>query len=88
MKKHWVKFGITLFLILIEAGLVLLFPLFIGHAVDDALNATYDGACFDDGDFDYVMMYRSTMRSHSLTTLIFLGSNSHFSFVMWNYLGG
>ena len=51
-------------------------------------NATYDGACFDDGDFDYVMMYRSTMRSHSLTTLIFLGSNSHFSFVMWNYLGG
>lgn len=34
----------VLFLILLEAGLAVLFPLFIGYAIDDAMNQKYQGA--------------------------------------------
>lgn len=33
-----------MFLVLIEAGLAILFPLFIGYAIDDAIKSNYQGA--------------------------------------------
>lgn len=38
------KLAFVLFLILLEAGLSVLFPLFIGYAVDDAINQQFQGA--------------------------------------------
>ncbi|MDW3196921.1 MAG: ABC transporter six-transmembrane domain-containing protein [Cytophagales bacterium] len=38
------ELAFVLFLILLEAGLSVLFPLFIGYAVDDAVNQQYQGA--------------------------------------------
>ena len=35
---------LTLLMVLLEAGLAVLFPLFIGFAINDALAGTYDGA--------------------------------------------
>ena len=43
-KKYQLKFSFTLFLILLEAALALLFPLFIGFAIDSAINGSYHGA--------------------------------------------
>ena len=43
LRRHMLSFGWTLTLILVEALLTLLFPLFIGYAVDDAMNQTYNG---------------------------------------------
>ncbi|MEM9821166.1 MAG: ABC transporter six-transmembrane domain-containing protein [Bacteroidota bacterium] len=43
-KKYRFKFSFTLFLILTEAALALLFPLFIGFAIDSAINGSQDGA--------------------------------------------
>lgn len=44
LKEHKLKFGFTLFLILLEAGLAILFPLFIGFSIDGAINGSYEGA--------------------------------------------
>ncbi|MEP1779487.1 ABC transporter six-transmembrane domain-containing protein [Reichenbachiella sp.] len=44
IKKHKLKFGFTLFLIITEAFLALLFPLFIGYAIDGAIKGSYNGA--------------------------------------------
>ncbi len=41
--NRW-KFALTLLLILLEAGLTILFPLFIGSAIDGALGGDYGGA--------------------------------------------
>ena len=43
-KKYRIKFGFTLFLILLEAGLAILFPLFIGYAIDSAISGSNYGA--------------------------------------------
>ena len=43
-KKYRLKFGFTLFLILSEAALAILFPLFIGYAIDSAINGSNYGA--------------------------------------------
>ena len=45
-KKYRLKFGFTLFLILLEAGLAILFPLFIGYAIDSAINGSHQGAVY------------------------------------------
>ena len=42
LKKYRFKFGFTLLLILLEAAISLLFPLFIGFAIDGALNHSYN----------------------------------------------
>ncbi len=44
IKKHRVKFGFTLFLILTESALAILFPLFIGFAIDSAISGSHYGA--------------------------------------------
>ncbi|MEO1628941.1 MAG: ABC transporter six-transmembrane domain-containing protein [Bacteroidota bacterium] len=44
LKKYRLQFGFTLFLILLEAGIAILFPLFIGYAIDDALSGGHYGA--------------------------------------------
>lgn len=44
LKEHKLKFSFTLFLILLEAGIAILFPLFIGYAIDDAISGSYYGA--------------------------------------------
>ncbi|WP_172665959.1 ABC transporter six-transmembrane domain-containing protein [Flammeovirga sp. OC4] len=44
LKKYRHKFCFVLFLILLEAGLSILFPLFIGYAIDDAINRNHQGA--------------------------------------------
>ncbi len=46
LNQHRIKFGITLVLILVEAALAILFPLFIGYAIDDAINGSYKGAIY------------------------------------------
>lgn len=38
------QMAFVLFLVLLEAGLAVLFPLFIGYAIDDAMNQQYQGA--------------------------------------------
>ncbi len=43
-KKYSLKLGFTLFLILLEAALAILFPLFIGYAIDSAINGSHYGA--------------------------------------------
>ncbi|MEO1261880.1 MAG: ABC transporter six-transmembrane domain-containing protein [Bacteroidota bacterium] len=43
-RKYRLKFGFTLFLILSEAALAILFPLFIGYAIDSAINGSNHGA--------------------------------------------
>ncbi|MEM6804475.1 MAG: ABC transporter six-transmembrane domain-containing protein [Bacteroidota bacterium] len=43
-KQYRLKFCFTLFLIFIEALLAILFPLFIGYAIDGALNKSHYGA--------------------------------------------
>jgi len=43
LRNEMFPFGFTLFLILMEALLTLLFPLFIGYALEDAMNGTYQG---------------------------------------------
>lgn len=45
-KKYKFKLSFTLFLILLEAGLGILFPLFIGNAVDSAINKSNQGAIY------------------------------------------
>lgn len=45
-KKYRLKFSFTLFLILLEAGLAILFPLFIGYAIDNAINGSHQGAIY------------------------------------------
>ena len=44
IKEYKLKFLFTLLLILLEAGISILFPLFIGYAVDDAINQSHNGA--------------------------------------------
>lgn len=44
LKGYKLQFGFTLFLILLEAGLGLLFPLFIGYAIDGAIAGSNYGA--------------------------------------------
>lgn len=43
IKKYRLRFGLTLLLILTEAGIGILFPLFIGNAIDDALKGQITG---------------------------------------------
>lgn len=45
-KNHKLKFGFTLLLILLEAGIAILFPLFIGFAIDDAIDGERNGAIY------------------------------------------
>jgi len=44
LRKYRLKLGFTLLLIVTEALLSLLFPLFIGYAVDNAIQGSYAGA--------------------------------------------
>ena len=44
LKEHRFKFGFTLLLIVLEAVLAIFFPLFIGYAIDSALDGSNDGA--------------------------------------------
>lgn len=44
LKPYRLQFGFTLLLVLTEAGLAILFPLFIGYAIDDAINCGHYGA--------------------------------------------
>ena len=44
IKEYKLRFSITLCLILLEAGITILFPLYIGYAIDDAINESYFGA--------------------------------------------
>jgi len=44
MRQYRWQFSLTLLLVLLEAGLFLLFPLFIGQAIGDAMEAQYRGA--------------------------------------------
>lgn len=44
ISKYKLRFGLTFGLILLEAGIMLLFPLFIGNAVDDAIGQEFSGA--------------------------------------------
>ncbi len=44
LKAHRYKFIFTLLLILLEAGIAILFPLFIGYAIDDGIQGNYTGA--------------------------------------------
>jgi ABC-type multidrug transport system fused ATPase/permease subunit len=46
LKLHRLKFGITLILILVEAALAILFPLFIGYAIDSAISGSNTGAVY------------------------------------------
>ncbi len=46
MKKHRWNFSLMLCLLLLDAGLIILFPLFIGVAVDDAIVGEYVGAIY------------------------------------------
>ena len=43
-KEYRLRFAFTLMLILLEAGLAILFPLFIGYAIDSAIQGSYYGA--------------------------------------------
>ena len=43
-KRFRFRISFTLVLVLLEAGLAILFPLFIGYAIDDALKGVYNGA--------------------------------------------
>ncbi|MEM9719172.1 MAG: ABC transporter six-transmembrane domain-containing protein [Bacteroidota bacterium] len=43
LTENWVKLCFTLFLLLIEAGIAMLFPLFIGYAIDHVINGSYVG---------------------------------------------
>ena len=44
IRKYQLRFGFTLVLILSEAGLSILFPLFIGYAIDDVIEGSHYGA--------------------------------------------
>ncbi len=44
LKRYRVKFSFTLLLILAEAGIAILFPLFIGYAIDSAIAGSHFGA--------------------------------------------
>ncbi len=44
MRQYRWQFSLTLLLVLLEAGLFLLFPLFIGQAIGDTMEAQYKGA--------------------------------------------
>ncbi|HAA20538.1 MAG TPA: hypothetical protein DCR93_13410 [Cytophagales bacterium] len=44
IKKYQGRFSFNLLLIVLEGALALLFPLFIGHAIEDALHQDYQGA--------------------------------------------
>lgn len=44
LKEYKYQFAFTLFLVLSEAGIEILFPLFIGYAIDGAIHQTYWGA--------------------------------------------
>lgn len=44
LKKYKLRFGLTLVLIIAEAAISLLFPLFIGYAIEDAINNSKVGA--------------------------------------------
>ncbi|MBB4119830.1 ABC-type bacteriocin/lantibiotic exporter with double-glycine peptidase domain [Mesonia hippocampi] len=46
IKKYKLSYGFTLFLILLETVIAILFPLFIGNAVEDAINHSYKGAIY------------------------------------------
>ncbi len=43
LKQHKIKLGFTLFLLLLESAAGLLFPLFIGYAIDGAIQKDYSG---------------------------------------------
>ncbi len=43
LKKHQLQFSFTLLLILLEAILAILFPLFIGYAIDSAISGSHQG---------------------------------------------
>lgn len=44
LKQYKIQCSITIFLVLLEALIILFFPLFIGFAIEDALNSSKDGA--------------------------------------------
>jgi len=44
LKKYRSRFIFTFLLLLLEAGISILFPLFIGYAIDSAINGSYSGA--------------------------------------------
>lgn len=44
LKKYRYRFTFTFLLLLLEAGTGILFPLFIGYAIDSAINGSYLGA--------------------------------------------
>ncbi|MCV6631590.1 MAG: ABC transporter six-transmembrane domain-containing protein [Flavobacteriaceae bacterium] len=46
IKKYKLSYGFTLFLILLETIITILFPLFIGNAVEDAINHNHKGAIY------------------------------------------
>lgn len=46
LKRYRLKFGFTLLLVLLEAGLTILFPLFIGYAIDSAINGSHQGVLY------------------------------------------
>lgn len=46
LKEYKLRFGLTFFLILSEAGLVILFPLFIGNAIDSVISGSPQGAMY------------------------------------------
>ena len=46
IRKYRLQFSFTLGLILLEAGLAILFPLFIGYAIDSAINGSHQGAIY------------------------------------------
>ncbi|MEM8890992.1 MAG: ABC transporter six-transmembrane domain-containing protein, partial [Bacteroidota bacterium] len=43
LKDHKLKFGFTLCLLFVEAALAILFPLFIGKAIEGAMNDSIEG---------------------------------------------
>ncbi len=43
-KRFPFRIGLTFLLVLLEGGLAILFPLFIGYAINDALQGAYNGA--------------------------------------------
>ncbi len=44
LKEYKLKFGFTFLLLLLEAGISILFPLFIGYAIDSAIQGNHYGA--------------------------------------------
>ncbi|MDT7831318.1 ABC transporter six-transmembrane domain-containing protein [Flavobacteriaceae bacterium S356] len=46
LKQYRPRFVFTFLLLLLESGINILFPLFIGYAIDNAINGSYTGALY------------------------------------------